>query len=236
MAEGTATRSSRGHRTICLPVSEDAYTQAVNDPAAFRRLLDEGFRTTPELFPPNFAQGYELKDDRMSVKQGLPIRRILLRDGTAYSVRPSFLMPYMTARVADVEGPLFLRKFGVPFWALAHVFGGDPMYWYRLECGLGRFSVVGTTVRQADIPEHLLADEHHQTLDGEKVYIATTVGDGCVLGAEPAEAAGTDDLKAASRRAGRSRRSRGQMPRHSGELPGEKRRELAETGTDWVSP
>src|ERR687886_178438 len=114
MADGTVARSSRGHRTICLPVSEDAYARAVHDPAAFRDLLDEGFRTTPELFPPNFARGYELKDGRMSVKQGLPFRRILLRDGTAYSVRPSFLMPYMTARVADVEGPLFLRKFGVP--------------------------------------------------------------------------------------------------------------------------
>ena len=166
-------------------------------PGRVPTLLDDGFRKTPELFPPNFAQGYELKDDRMSVKQGLPIRRILLKDGTAYSVRPSFLMPYMTARTEDVEGPLFLRKFGVPFWALAHVFGRDPMYWYRLECGLGRFSVVGTTVRQAEVPEHLLADEHHQPLDGQKVYIATTVGGGCCLGAEPAEAAGTDDLKAA---------------------------------------
>ena len=47
------------------------------------------------------------------------------------------------------------------------------------------------------LPEHLLADEHHQPLDGQKVYIATTVGGGCCLGAEPAEAAGTDELKAA---------------------------------------
>src|SRR2546426_489773 len=186
MAEGRATRSSRGHRTICLPVSEDAYAQAVNAPAQFRRLLDEGFRTTPELFPANFAQGYELKDERMSAKQRVPIRRILLKDGTAYSIRPSFLMPYMTARVADVEGPLFLRRFGVPFWAMASVFGADPMHWYRLECAPGRFSVVGTTVRRVDIPEHLLADEHHQPLDGQKVYIATTVGGGCLLGAEPA--------------------------------------------------
>ena len=96
-----------------------------------------------------------------------------------------------------VEGPLFLRKFGVPFWALARVFGDDPMFWYRLECGLGRFSVVGTTVRNAGLPEHLLADEHHQPLDGQKVYIATTVGFGCCLGAEPAEAAGTEKLKVA---------------------------------------
>ena len=134
---------------------------------------------------------------RVSAKQGVTIRRVRLKDGTAYSIRPSFLMPYMTARTEDVEGPLFLRKFGVPFWALAHVFGRDPMFWYRLECGLGRFSVVGTTVRQAELPEHLLADEHHQTRDGQKIYIATTVADGCCLGAEPAETAGTDDLKAA---------------------------------------
>ena len=197
MAEAIATQSSRGHRTICLPIAEEAYRQIVNDPVAFRRTIDDCVRQMPELFPANLAHGYELKDNRRSVKQGLPIRRLLLKDQTAYSIRPSFLMPYMTARTEDVEGPLFLRQFGVPFWALAHVFGHDPMYWYRLECGLGRFSVAGTTVRQAELPEHLLADEHHQTLDGQKVYIATTVGGGCCLGAEPAPTAGTDDLKAA---------------------------------------
>jgi hypothetical protein len=197
MAEAIATRASRGHRTICLPIAEETYRRVVNDPVAFRRWIDDCFRDAPELFPADFARGYELKDDRMSVKQGLPIRRILTRDKTAYSIRPSFLLPYMTARVGDVEGPLFLRKFGVPYWALAHVFGADPMSWYRLECGLGRFSIVGTTVRRAEVPAHLLADEHHQTRDGQKVYIATTVGDGCCLGAEPAEAAGTDELKAA---------------------------------------
>src|SRR5512135_3353639 len=68
MAEGSATRSSRGHRSLCLPVSEGAYSQAVRDPAKFRRLLDGGFRSTPELFAPIFARGYELKDGRMSVK------------------------------------------------------------------------------------------------------------------------------------------------------------------------
>ena len=44
----------------------------------------------------NFVLGYELKDDRMSAKQQIPIRRILLKDDSAYSIRPSFLMPYMT--------------------------------------------------------------------------------------------------------------------------------------------
>jgi hypothetical protein len=149
----------------------------------------------PELFPEGFAQGYRMKDGRTSVKQGESMRRIILRDGRSYSIRPSFLMPYMTARTAEVEAPLFLRKFGVPFWALAQVFGGDPMRWYRLEIGLGRNSLVGTTVRTATLPEHLLADEHHRRRDGEKNYIATTVGGGCVLGAALSEGAGTDDLK-----------------------------------------
>ena len=48
-----------------------------------------------------------------------------------------------------------------------------------------------------DVARALLADEHHQGLDGQKVYIATTVGNGCCLGAEPAEAAGSDKLKVA---------------------------------------
>ena len=34
----------------------------------------------------------------MSAKQQIPIRRILLKDDSAYSIRPSFLMPYMTVR------------------------------------------------------------------------------------------------------------------------------------------
>jgi hypothetical protein len=196
MANRPATRASRGLRTICLPIAEDAYLRIINDPQEFRRTLDHCFREAPELFPHDFAIGYQLKDGRLSAKQRIRIRRIVLKDGTAYSIRPSFLMPYLTARTADVEAPLFLRKFGVPFWALARVFGRDPMFYYRLECALGRASIVGTTVK-VELPEHLAADEHHQTRDGQKIYIATTVGGGCCLGAEPASAAGTDDLKAA---------------------------------------
>jgi hypothetical protein len=195
MAGSLATQSSRGPRTICLPIPEATSRQIIDDPHAFRRTLDAGFHRMPELWPRNF-DGSQLMGHRVSVKQGVKIRRIILKDGTAYSIRPSFLMPARTARVEDVEGPLFLRKFGVPFWALAHVFGHDPMYGYRLECGLGRASVVATTVK-GELPEHLLADEHPQVRQGQKTYIATTVADGCCLGAEPAATAGTDDLKAA---------------------------------------
>jgi hypothetical protein len=196
MADRAATHASRGHRTICLPIPETTYQRVINDTRAFRRTIDDCFQRMPELFPRDFP-GYQLMGHRRSAKRGVTIRRVRLKNGTAYSIRPSFLMPYLTARTEDVQGPLFLRKFGVPFWALAHVFGATHMAWYRRECALGRSSIVGTTIRQAELPAHLLADEHHQSREGKKLYIATTVGDGCLLGAEPAEAAGADDLEAA---------------------------------------
>jgi hypothetical protein len=196
MAENAATQASRGHRTICLPIPEPTYLLIVADPRAFRLALDDYFQRMPELFPRDFP-GYQLMGRRTSARTGAIIRRVRLKGGAAYSIRPSFLMPYMTARTAEVQGPLFLRKFGVPYWALARVFGRSAMSWYRMECALGRFSVAGTVARRAALPAHLLADEHHQTLDGEKTYIATTVGGGCVLGAEPAAAAGADQLEAA---------------------------------------
>lgn len=195
MANGLA--ASGSIRTICLPIGEAEYRQVADNSEEFRRLLDRCYQQMPELFPQGFEKGYELKDRRESRKTGLRIRRIELRDGTAYSIRPSFLMPYLSGRTDDVEAPLFLRKFGVPYWALAHVFGRDAMYWYRMETGLGRNSIVGTTVRRAALPEHLLADEHHQTRNAEKNYIATTVGKGVVLGAAVAETPGTDDLTTA---------------------------------------
>ena len=161
MAQIGATRVSRGRRTICLPIAEEVYARIINDSREFRRTLDDAFRQAPELFPVDFAFGYQIKDGRVSVKQRIRIRRIALKDGTAYSIRPSFLMPYLTARTDDVEDPLFLRKFGVPFWALARVFGRGDMYWYRLEVGLGRNSVVGTTVRRAELPEQCASGQPH---------------------------------------------------------------------------
>ena len=43
------------------------------------------------------------------------------------------------------------------------------MYWYRVIERLGRNSLVGTTVRDAaQLPEHLVADEHHADWAGQK--------------------------------------------------------------------
>jgi hypothetical protein len=183
---------------ICLPFDQDRYPEVVADPAAFRAALADFYRLMPELFPDAFANGYRLKDRRPSRKLGLLLRRVRLKaTGETFTVRPAFALPYMAGTAADASAPLFLRAFGVPFWALARVFGKGHDHWYRAEVALGRNSVVGTALRRADLPEHPLADEHHQPRDGVKNYIATTVGAGCCLGAALAQTAGAEDLQAA---------------------------------------
>ena len=183
--------------TICLPIDRHSYRGLVGDPERFRAWLDAAFADRPELFPEAFACGYTLKDRRTSSKTGVTTRRVSCEaTGRAYSVRPSFVLPYQVALTDDVEKPLFLRRFGVPFWALACVFGKDPSFWYRLEVSLGRNSVVGTTIRKVDLPVDLVADEHHQTHQGHKVFIATVVAEGCCLGACVVDAADEAGLTA----------------------------------------
>jgi hypothetical protein len=101
-----------------------------------------------------------MKDMRFSIKQSIWIRRIEIA-GIAYTIRPSFIMPYLVGFVDEIEKAMFLRKFNVPFWAVSYVFGKDPMYWHRIEQSIGRNSIVGTTVRNSDdIPKHIAADEN----------------------------------------------------------------------------
>ncbi len=188
----------RGSSTICLPFRTEDYDALLDDPVRFRAALDNAFRDCPERFPTAFAHGYRLKDARTSKKLGLRLRRIVCTaTNEAFTIRPAFVLPYATAWTADVEKALYLRCFGVPYHALVYVFGRNPSFWYRLEISLGRNSLVGTTVRRAQMPEHLLADEHHQTRDGTKVYIATTVAKGCCLGAEVSASADEAGLSTA---------------------------------------
>ena len=101
----------------------------------------------------------------------------------------------MTGYTDDVEKGLFLRRFGVPFWALSYVFGRNDLYWYRLASHLGRYEILQTTLRGGGcLPKHLLADEKHVRFNGQKAYIATTVAVDCVLGASIGLTADTDGL------------------------------------------
>ena len=151
----------------------------------------------PELFPQGITEGYELYGKTPpSVKLAIQQRRIrIMATGDVYSICPSFVMPYMTGFVADVELALFYQRFGVPYWALTYGFGRNDMYWYRLVTSFGRCSIVGTTVKSCEcLPKDLAADEKHTSLKGQKVYGATTVGDGCLLGACVAQSASEEAL------------------------------------------
>ena len=146
----------------------------------------------PELFPATVEQGYKLHDILPESKKmpGIRLRRITVvcadnpLEEDVFTIRPSFVLPAMTGYTHEVEKALFLRKWAVPPWALAYVFGRDESYWYRLENRFGRNSIVGTTVKKVEnLPKDLLADEKHTHFNGDKAYIATTVGQDCVLGA-----------------------------------------------------
>jgi hypothetical protein len=176
----------RGSKTICIPCDPAQYPELVKSKECFRRHVDELYAQYPELFPQAMSEGYHCHDIRApSVKLGLRLRRIkLVATGEVFSVCPAFVMPYMTGLTSEVADALFLLGFGVPFWGLTHVFGRNDMYWYRLATAFGRNSITGTTVKHSeDLPKDLLADEKHTEHRGEKVYVATTVGNDCVLGA-----------------------------------------------------
>ena len=142
----------RGYRTIRLALAEADYARFMSDGEFARAQLDQMHSQHPELFPEAWGRGYALCGfTEPSRKQaGLRCRRVRLTvDEGVFTVAPAWVMPYLTASVAEVEKAVLLMRFQVPCWALAQVFGRDAMFWYRLEQSLGRFSVVGTTVKAA---------------------------------------------------------------------------------------
>ncbi len=158
------THSIRGDKSICLPVaSEEEYKTIITDNNLFRHHLIQVLEKSPEIFPVEMKKGFSFHDWVISAKQQLPMGRIKLKEtGEVYQLRPDFVMPYMIGKTDEMEKPLYLCQFGVPFEAIAYVFGRNAMYWYRAYCSLSRASLVGTTVKNSDkLPEHLLADEKH---------------------------------------------------------------------------
>jgi len=112
------------------------------------------------------------------------VQRIKI-NGEVYQIRPSLIMPYHKIKTEDAEKGLYMYHSGASFEAVSNNYGKDAMFWYRLFISLGKYSIVGTTVKsKVNLPLNLLADEKHTWLNGEKQYIATTVSKGCFLGSE----------------------------------------------------
>jgi hypothetical protein len=193
-------QAPRGAKQIVIPMTRPQYDEIWHDPQRTRAFLDGLAGSAPELFPAGFDRGYRLHGfGRESRKlPGLRLRKIVLQDGSSYWLRPSFMTSYMTGTVDELAYPLLLAAHGVPAWLLKIGFGRSEMYWHRVVERLGRSSLVGTTVRDpAQLPLHLAADEHHADWSGQKGYVATTVGVGCILGIALTSAADDDHLQEA---------------------------------------
>lgn len=174
------------NKTIILPFDESQYASLYKDRQAFKAYLMSQLEKHPELFPDTIAGGWSMYGStRPSIKfNSLQMRRIKTKsDGQVWQIHPSFVMPAMVCDTECAEKILFLSRWA-PAWALGRVFGKDKMMIHRLKASLGRYSLVGTTVRSPySLPKDLGADEKHSKVSGEKVYIATTVGEHCFLGA-----------------------------------------------------
>lgn len=176
--------ASYGSRQICVPMTRQLYDDIWDDAAKVRMLLDRLIEESPELFPAAIADGYALSGKLPESKKmpGIRLRQIRLRK-TAFTLRPSFTMPYFSGTSDELQKPLLLLAYGVPCWLVTEVCGRNEMFWYRQLERLGRNSLVGTTVRASSrLPEHLAADEHHAQWVRKKGFVATVAAQGCLLG------------------------------------------------------
>lgn len=177
--------TANGRRTIIIPIDEEVYNRIIQDVSLYKTYLDDLIANYPELFPISlFTKGYALNGfTNITAKCNIKRRRILIGNNN-YLVHPCFMMPYLRAKTSSLSNGLYLRRQDVSYDSLSYVFGRNPMYWYRAEMSLAANSLVGTTIKSPiDLPAHIVIDEHHDRLNKQKLYIATTVGHDCILGA-----------------------------------------------------
>jgi hypothetical protein len=143
-------RGTAGDKTICLPIDAGVdYEQLVDDREAYRKYLNGQIEKHPEIFPVDIREGYRFHGLVKSKRQKLQIRRIYLPSSeTAYQIRPDLVTPYMSETAEEAAKALYLRQHGVSYDGIAYVLGRSEMHWYRLCQGMGRVSIVGTSVKR----------------------------------------------------------------------------------------
>ena len=146
-------RGQAGDKTICLPIEDGIdYDALVEDREAYRAYLNAQIAQHPELFPEGIETGYRFHGLVDSTRQQLKTRRIYLpQEKSAYQIRPDFVMPYMSERVEVADKALYLKERGISFEGIAYVLGNSEMHWYKLFQSMGRVSIVGTTVKRAEV-------------------------------------------------------------------------------------
>jgi len=191
------------NRTIILPIDEIEYHQIVNNKKMFSKKLSFFIEKYPELFPVEIALGYHFVGYSKNALKHTIVRRLiriktLFNTYEDYLIHPCFVLPYLKGITQEVSQGLGLRKYNVPYHAIASLCGRNAMYWYELEVALSQYNIVGTTLkRRFLLPENLLMDEHHTKLFKDKIYICTTVGQHCFLGVDISENISYEGLKIA---------------------------------------
>lgn len=173
-------------KTIIIPIDALVYNEIIGFAPLFQAHLDRLIEQYPEIFPPDIVHGYILYGWTKACKKvQIPRRRIfLLHSKEEYLIHPCYVLPYLRGNTKEVSIGLRTRKYNLPYHVIAATFGKNAMYWYRLELSLAFNSIVGTTIKHIDkLPQHILVDEHHDKLLGEKVYVCTTIANDCFLGA-----------------------------------------------------
>lgn len=189
-------------RTIVLPIDEKEYNQLIMNRLNFRNYLNELIIQYPELFPPTILGGFDFigwSKSKEKIKVGRRIIRLKIpyRHPQDYLIHPCFILPYLRGDTQEVSKGLSLRKYNTPYHAIASSIGRNAMYWYRMEMSLARNNIIGTTVKSLDrMPKHLLVDEHHTRLKGQKIYVCTSVGKDCFLNAHISQSISYEDFKA----------------------------------------
>ena len=190
----------KGTSIIRLPISELVYIETVKSPVLFRQWLDGLDEKYKLLFDCNLSEGYELHDIRFSQKMSFHYRRIEI-SGKRFTIQPSYIMPYWSGKVADCREGLLLYLRGTSLDSIVTYFGDNQQKWLNRVNHLGRFSVVGTTIKSPNlIPPSLTADEKAVRrpitfLNGKEVYACVTVGNDCMLGADLSLTEDEDGLK-----------------------------------------
>lgn len=173
-------------KTVIIPIDKADYEKQINDRKRFGYHLDKLIERHPEIFPSSIQDGYIFKGwTKPCKKVEIQRRRILVKSNREeYTIHPCFVLPYLRGSTEKASVGLRMRKYNLPYHVIAETFGFNSMFWYRLELSLSDNNLVGATIKDlSKLPEHILVDEHHDKLLGQKVYVCTTIADNCFLGA-----------------------------------------------------
>ena len=175
----------KGSKIIRLPLLESEYKSTIQDRKLFRKWLLGLEDKYTLLFEEDFEKGYTLHDIRYSKKMDLSYRRIRFTSGNIYAIQPSYVLPYWSGKTSDCKHGLLLLSRGTSLDSVVSYYGENQVKWLNRLHHLGRFSLVGSSVKDTNLlPKDLTSDEKITFWNGKEIYVCITTGNNCILGAD----------------------------------------------------